>query len=392
MSDSWLKIVRDLGKAVGEFQKAVEEVQKPIEQTVKDVRDGLSEPPLLVFVSSIMNPKCDDLAAERAAAKKAIEALPLSRSWRFEDSPASPETASRVYLRKVRECDIFVLVLGKEITHPVLCEYATARKHKRMRLAFLKKCERTPATQSFVHKIGGEVTWKDFGAALDLERQIQIAIADLLLLKWRNKLTANEIAVLTGFLSQVNKVIETPTPQLAEPETPAPRVQVLEPKLPLAKVSAFLESRTYGLVTSPSGEVVLKDKRGLQGEKIIELFKRDNRHNSTTLRENIRVRKQFHRSIVLSTTYSGRNLDEGKARERIYTLYHVSQEGISGCVIPAEVPADEIYEYVVEWTQIIREGTISEVTEGLFGNQIGAYRILIDMTWRILGVYRIPQN
>ncbi|MBI3737456.1 MAG: twin-arginine translocase TatA/TatE family subunit [Chloroflexi bacterium] len=225
------KIARALGKTLTEFRAATDEVKKPVEDAAKTVRDALSEQPLLVFVSSIMNPACDDLVAERAAAKKAIEALPVSRSWRFEDSPASPETAPRVYLRKVKECDIFVLVLGKEITYPVLREYATARKHSKPRLAFLKKCERTPTTQSFVDKIGNVVKWKDFEATNDLEKQIQIAIVDLLLLKFRDKFTANEIIVLTGLLSQWNKLFET-TPQPAEAETPMPRVEVIEPEPP----------------------------------------------------------------------------------------------------------------------------------------------------------------
>ena len=274
MSDWWLKIARDLGKAVGEFQKAVEEVHEPIEQAAKDVRDGLSEPPLLVFVSSIMNPTCDDLVAERAAAKKAIEALPSSRAWLFEYSPASPETAPRVYLRQVKECDIFVLVLGKEITYPVLREYATARKHTRWRLAFLKKCERTPATRRFVGKIGNEVKWQDFGAANDLAKQIQIAIVDLLLLKFRDKLTANEIVVLTALLSQLTKP-EVPLPaQPTEPALSEPRIEVSTPKPPRVEKPDSLFSPTYKygkdgkrMILIPAGEFW----RGTSDADILEM-------------------------------------------------------------------------------------------------------------------------
>ncbi|MBI5303684.1 MAG: twin-arginine translocase TatA/TatE family subunit [Chloroflexi bacterium] len=268
------KLARMVGESLREFRKATDEVQKPVEDAAKTVRESLSERPLLVFVSSLMNPKCDDLIAERAAAKKAIEALPVSRSWRFEDSPASPEAAPRVYLRKVKECDIFVLVLGKEITYPVLREYATARKHKRPRLAFLKKCERTPATQQFVRHIGGEVKWKDFGAALDLEKQIQIAIVDLLLLKFRDKFTANQIIALTGFLSQLNKPIEMPVPLPAEPESPAPRIEVLEPEPPPIEKpdSLFTPTYKYGkdgkrMILIPAGEFL----RGTSDADILEM-------------------------------------------------------------------------------------------------------------------------
>lgn len=87
MSDSLPKIGRALGKVFGEFLSAMREAEKPIEEAAKTITETLGEPPLLVFVSSVMDPKREDLTTERATAKKAIEGFPpLTRAWRFEES------------------------------------------------------------------------------------------------------------------------------------------------------------------------------------------------------------------------------------------------------------------------------------------------------------------
>jgi TatA/E family protein of Tat protein translocase len=245
------KRLPEIGRAVGEalrgFRQATDEIKKPIEeakqaiQTAADTaKEALTEPPLLVFVSSVMDPKREDLKPERAAAKRAIEGFPpLTRAWRFEDSPASPETAGYVYLKKVEQCDIFVLVLGKEITRPVIREYWRARKHKKPRLVFLKKCERTPAAQKFIDIIRGEVKYAEFTQANDLDRQIWQAVGALLIDGVRRyKLSANDVAVLTAFLTQLPKLeslipsAELPAPAQPEPISPKPRIEVVEPTPP----------------------------------------------------------------------------------------------------------------------------------------------------------------
>ncbi len=97
--------------------------------------------------------------------------------------------------------------LGKEITYPFLREYATARKCTKPLLVFLKRCERTPAAQTFVEKICKEVKYAEFNAATDLDQQIWRAVATLLIDGVRQyKLTANDITVLTVFLAQLPKV------------------------------------------------------------------------------------------------------------------------------------------------------------------------------------------
>ena len=55
-----------------------------------------TESDLLVFISSVT----EELKSTRQAAKDAVLALPFARPWLFEDSPASSESPTALYLRK----------------------------------------------------------------------------------------------------------------------------------------------------------------------------------------------------------------------------------------------------------------------------------------------------
>lgn len=82
-----------------------------------------SEEPLLVFVSSVMNKKLEDLETERQMARVGIEELGFTRPWLFEEVPASSETLPEHFLMKIRRSDFFILILGQHITDIVEQEY-----------------------------------------------------------------------------------------------------------------------------------------------------------------------------------------------------------------------------------------------------------------------------
>ena len=110
------------------------------------------ENPLLVFISSVIA----GMRAEREAAEAAIRAIPLSRPWVFEHSPASALPLAESYLRKVRECDIFVLLLGATLTDPVKQEVKTAQAAGKPLLVFLGAS--APADVTSLRPVaGGEV-------------------------------------------------------------------------------------------------------------------------------------------------------------------------------------------------------------------------------------------
>ena len=110
------------------------------------------ENPLLVFISSVIA----DMRAEREAAEAAIRAIPLSRPWVFEHSPASALPLAESYLSKVRECDIFVLLLGATLTDPVKREVETAQAAGKPLLVFLSASAPADVT-SLCPVAGGEV-------------------------------------------------------------------------------------------------------------------------------------------------------------------------------------------------------------------------------------------
>lgn len=114
---------------------------------------------LLVFVASVMNKKIEDLEFDRWVVKKALEDIRVTTPWLFEFGSASSQRVEDYYLNKVRQCDIFILILGKALTHPVRAEYQVALSAKKPCLVFVKRKE--PSEQ---HK---EV--KDFLSDLELK-------------------------------------------------------------------------------------------------------------------------------------------------------------------------------------------------------------------------------
>jgi len=157
---------------------------------------------LLVFVSSLIG----ELLHEREVVGKAVSAIPLARAWIFEHSPASAEPLAESYLRKVEECDIFILLLGKDISDPVKEEYRTAVEHDKPCLVFLKAVERSPEAQAFINAIG--VKWAKFSTTDELRRHVQQAVTDELIKGYRHyRLKATEVGELADFMEQLNATI-----------------------------------------------------------------------------------------------------------------------------------------------------------------------------------------
>jgi len=109
-----------------------------------------TEPPLTVFISSLI----DKMHEERNMVQRAIDHIPIARSWRFEDTPASSQAVEESYLSKVRTCDIFLLVLGSEYSQAVACEYETAIESQKPILVFVRQGDREDNQRDFIRTIG----------------------------------------------------------------------------------------------------------------------------------------------------------------------------------------------------------------------------------------------
>ena len=82
---------------------------------------GETKTSIRVFVSSAMR----ELEYEREAAEDALKKLRFD-PWLFEFLPAMNASPSTPYLDAVRDCDVFVLILGQSLRPAVRREYEEA--------------------------------------------------------------------------------------------------------------------------------------------------------------------------------------------------------------------------------------------------------------------------
>jgi len=124
-----------------------------------------------------MNLEIDDLRKEREACGNAINSLGLTRAWMFEHSPASADPADETYLDKVDQCDLFVSILGADLTDPVENEYARAFSKGKRRLLFVKEVERSERASGWLAE-RHDVKWRTFASADELAQHVRAAVAD----------------------------------------------------------------------------------------------------------------------------------------------------------------------------------------------------------------------
>ncbi len=128
-----------------------------------------------VFISSILSRGVEDLHAERNAAREVVESYRFLKAWVFEKEPASTEELDESYLRHVEECDLFILIVGKEATNPVTAECLRAKERNRPTLVFAKAVQdRAPLAQSLL-KVA-DVKYAPFATSEDLRHAVRDAI------------------------------------------------------------------------------------------------------------------------------------------------------------------------------------------------------------------------
>jgi hypothetical protein len=119
------------------------------------------EQPLQVFISSVMN---DELAWARKATIIYLQHidLPSFQPWAFESTPASSENVQEGYLRKVRESDFIVWLIGSTTTEPVKKEIREAISADIRILAFKFHVEtRDEETLGLLQEVGLRAKWCD---------------------------------------------------------------------------------------------------------------------------------------------------------------------------------------------------------------------------------------
>jgi len=132
------------------------------------------ESKLTIFISSMIGSLWD----QRAAVEEAIRTgIPLARPWVFERAPASSEEITESYLARVRECDIYLLILGNDISDPVKAEYRTAVECDNPRLCFVQEgVEPTLALQEFLPTLQADVKYATFADQESLCQEVLRAV------------------------------------------------------------------------------------------------------------------------------------------------------------------------------------------------------------------------
>lgn len=155
------------------------------------------ENPLLVFISSVIQ----GMEAERKAAEAAIQAIPLSRPWVFEHSPASSLPLQESYLSKVRQCDIFVLLLGDRLTDPVKLEVTTAQAANKPLLVFRAE-NALQGVVAYARSLG--VKYAEYRDPKDLAAKVAEAVGDELITGYRRHGVARaDLGTIGEFLDRL---------------------------------------------------------------------------------------------------------------------------------------------------------------------------------------------
>lgn len=140
----------------------------------------IMEPSLNIFISSII----DAFQVERQALKSMLEAIPFNRTWLFEYTPASSEQLQESYLQRVKECDVFILLLGSDISEAVNREWQTAIAYGKPRLVFLQKNKHSPRASEFVRQM--DVKWMPFSDLESLKTGVKSALLQELIRNYKS--------------------------------------------------------------------------------------------------------------------------------------------------------------------------------------------------------------
>jgi len=137
---------------------------------------GPSEPrhrPVHLFISAT-----DDLERVREIIGQVVARLPVSLGWEIVRTPRQGEPLQPA-LEAVAGCDLYLILLGRDIAAPAGVEWDVAHRSGKKPLAFLNDVLRTPAAQAFVRATGDH--WTLFATERELACRVQAALIEHLL-------------------------------------------------------------------------------------------------------------------------------------------------------------------------------------------------------------------
>jgi hypothetical protein len=127
---------------------------------------------ITIFISSIMNKDTENLEAERNIVIDSVRNYSPTIPWAFENTPSSDLSAEEYYLRAVKECHLYFLLLGNSITKAVLNEYDEAKKENKSIFVFLKNVTRTDECARLIKDIQQKVKYSTFGELSEINNLV----------------------------------------------------------------------------------------------------------------------------------------------------------------------------------------------------------------------------
>jgi uncharacterized protein YjaG (DUF416 family) len=174
--------------------------QPNVAEPVQPIRASeQSETPLMVFLSSHVN-----LREERNIVEAAVHFIPATRHWLFEYTPTSSKKTEEPNLSQVRECDIFIILLGTQYSKAVELQYQTAVESKKPILAFVQQGEKKPEQHNFINSLG--VKYSSYTRLSDLPQLVLASVLDELVR--RSKGTLKPAPNPNGLQSTRDKLAE----------------------------------------------------------------------------------------------------------------------------------------------------------------------------------------
>jgi len=93
------------------------------------------------------------MTEERNLVHLTIDSIPITRPWSFEYTSASSQEIKESYLSKVRECEIFLLLLGENYSDHVAREYQAAVEERKPILAFIYSGQKETRQDEFIQAL-----------------------------------------------------------------------------------------------------------------------------------------------------------------------------------------------------------------------------------------------
>ncbi len=161
-----------------------------------------------------------DLEAERDLVGRLVAGLPVTTGWEIGRAALPGRETDEVTVHVApQDCDLYIFMLGRDITAPAGVEWDAANAVQHPILALLKNVPRTPAGQVFQRVGIGE--WTSYGSAGQFERIVRAWLVRCLLDgQDRFGLVLSEVEALIVLAARLARETDPPFPA-GDPERSA---------------------------------------------------------------------------------------------------------------------------------------------------------------------------